>query len=188
MKIIFAQGNPGTDFAGTRHNVGFVILDKLADKLSLSFVEKPKFNAMIADTTIDGEKVLLVKPLTFYNDTGLAARILVDFYKLDPAHDLLVVHDDLSLPLGIIRVRDKGSDAGNNGIKSINAHLGENYHRLRVGTWIELRNKIDDVDFVLRRFTADGQKLFDEAITPKCLELIDDFSRDKLQVTSYNLV
>src|SRR5438445_447838 len=138
MKLIFAQGNPGSQYATTRHNVGFLILDQLAAKAGKEFIKKPKFHADVAELTIAGEKVLLVKPTTFYNETGQSARSLVDFYKLDTMSDVLVVHDDLALPLGTIRTREKGSDAGNNGIKSLNAHLGHDYHRIRIGIYNEL--------------------------------------------------
>src|SRR5688572_22727546 len=106
MKVIFAQGNPGTQYTYTRHNVGFLLLDDFAKSKRAEFIKKSKFHADIAETSIDGEKVLLVKPTTFYNDTGQSARLLIDFYKLDPATDFLVIHDDLALPFGTIRTRE----------------------------------------------------------------------------------
>jgi PTH1 family peptidyl-tRNA hydrolase len=155
MKVIFAQGNPGNEFASTRHNVGFYIIDRFAGLQGATFAPKPKFHAEIADTAINGEKVLLIKPTTYYNETGRSARALVDFYKLDPSSDLLVIHDDLALPFGVIRTRPSGSDAGNNGIKSLNAHLGERYGRIRVGIYNDLRDRIPDADFVLGKFTSE---------------------------------
>jgi len=110
VKIIFAQGNPGPDYAGTRHNIGFISIDTLANKLEAGWTNKPKFHALIANGTIGSEKVLFIKPTTFYNETGVSARKLIDFYKIDPAKDLLVIHDDLALPFGTIRVRGRGSD------------------------------------------------------------------------------
>ena len=154
MKIIFAQGNPGKEFENTRHNVGFFLLGEIAKKYGAEFTKKPKFHAEIAEFSKDSEKTLLVKPATFYNETGISARALVDFYKCDPATDLLVIHDDLALPFGTLRTREKGSDAGNNGIKSLNAHLGQNYRRVRVGIYNELRDRQPDVEFVLGKFTA----------------------------------
>lgn len=154
MKIIFAQGNPGSQYAHSRHNVGFIMADLLAKQWGIEFTKKPKFHADIAETTIDGEKVLLVKPTTFYNETGQSARLLVDFYKLDPENDFIVIHDDFALPFGTIRTRQKGSDAGNNGIKSLNAHLGNDYARIRIGIYHELRDKIPDADFVLASFST----------------------------------
>lgn len=185
MKIIFAQGNPGTQYQGTRHNVGFFLLDEFAKQQGTAFAVKPKFIADIAELSIEGEKVLLVKPSTFYNETGQSARAITDFYKCDPASDVLVVHDDLALPLGTIRVREKGSDAGNNGIKSLNAHLGQDYHRLRIGIFNDLRNKMDDVDFVLGKFTADEHKIIAEKIAPKVETLILDFIRSQLAATTH---
>ena len=153
MKIIFAQGNPGTQYERTRHNIGFIMLETLASQLKIDFVDKTKFHAAIAETTLKGEKILLVKPTTFYNDTGIAARSLCNFYKLNAASDLLVIHDDLALPFGTIRTREKGRDAGNNGIKSLNAHIGENYKRIRIGIYNEHRDKMNDVNFVLGVFS-----------------------------------
>jgi PTH1 family peptidyl-tRNA hydrolase len=154
MKIILAQGNPGSEFTSTRHNVGFYMIDQLASAHGAAFVPKSKFYADIAEVVIGGEKILLVKPTTYYNETGRTARALVDFYKINPASDLLVIHDDLALPFGTIRTRPSGSDAGNNGIKSLNAHLGEHYCRIRVGIYNELRDRIPDADFVLGKFTS----------------------------------
>ncbi len=155
MKIIFAQGNPGTEFTLTRHNVGFHLIDLFAKEQGAAFTGKSKFHADIAETSIGGEKILLVKPTTYYNETGQSARALVDFYKVNPASDLLVIHDDLALPFGTIRTRPTGSDAGNNGIKSLNAHLGEQYGRIRVGIYNDLRDRISDADFVLAKFTQE---------------------------------
>jgi len=154
MKIILAQGNPGKEYTHTRHNVGFLALDRFASEHHADFTKKPKFHAEIAEITVGDEKVLLVKPTTFYNETGQSARLLIDFYKLDAKKDLLVLHDDLALPFGTIRTRLKGSDAGNNGVKSLNAHLGQQYARVRIGIYTEHRDRINDVDFVLGTFTA----------------------------------
>jgi PTH1 family peptidyl-tRNA hydrolase len=111
MKIIFAQGNPEPDYANTRHNIGFTVLNELSEQLKLKWNGSSKFHAQIAEASISGEKVLLVKPTTFYNDTGASIRKIVDFYKLDPSHELLVIHDDLALAFGVIRIRSEGSDA-----------------------------------------------------------------------------
>jgi peptidyl-tRNA hydrolase, PTH1 family len=187
MKLIFAQGNPGPTYTRSRHNVGFRILDTLAAEHDTDFKDADKFQSRITTISVEGEKVLLIQPKTFYNETGLAARKLVDFYKLNPETDVLVVHDELSLPLGTLRVRKTGSDAGNNGIKSINAHLGATYHRLRIGIWNEHRNTMQDSDFVLSAFTAEETKLFTETIQPKALELIDAFIRDTMEPTSHTV-
>ncbi len=129
------------------------MLDAFARSQSASWNEKSKFHALIAETTIEGEKVLLAKPTTFYNETGQSARTLVDFYKLDPKSDVLVLHDELALPFGTIRTRSSGSDAGNNGVKSLNASIGEDYKRLRIGIWNDLRDHGNDIDFVIGKFS-----------------------------------
>ncbi len=186
MKLIFAQGNPEARFDGTRHNVGFALLNSFAATNGGEWTEKPKFHALIAEINLKGEKVLLAKPTTFYNDTGLAARALVDFYKLDQPNDLLVIHDDLALPYGTIRVRSKGSDAGNNGIKSLNSHLGEDYRRIRVGVWNELRDRTNDVNFVLGKLTASEKAHFKD-IEQTVAELMSLFVTDSLQDRSLTL-
>lgn len=187
MKVLILQGNPGDNYKTTRHNVGFLVGDTLARKYNADFSAKPKFFADIAETTIAGEKTLIVKPTTFYNETGKAARALIDFYKLDPAIDLLAIHDDLALPLGVIRTREKGSDAGNNGIKSLNAHLGHDYRRIRIGIYNEIRDRIDDAQFVLNNFTKDEAEALKTTIIPKTIELVEHFCADQLQTTSHTL-
>ena len=154
VKLLFAQGNPGTKYDGTRHNVGFYMLDTFAQAQGAIWNEKSKFHAVIAETTVEGEKVILAKPMTFYNETGKSIRALVDFYKLDPATDVLVLHDELALPFGTLRTRSSGSDAGNNGIKSLNTAIGQDYLRLRIGIWNEWRDRSNDIDFVVGKFTA----------------------------------
>lgn len=186
MKLILAQGNPGIDYEKTRHNVGFLATDFFAHQKSVHFQPKPKFFAEIAEYNEASEKILLVKPTTFYNDTGKAARMLADFYKI-PTTDILVIHDELALPFGTLRTRDKGSDAGNNGIKSLNAHLGENYARIRVGTWNELADKMGPFDFVLSKFTSDEMNKLQKDIFPKISELIDDFIGGTQAITSHTL-
>jgi hypothetical protein len=98
MKVIFAQGNPEPDYANTRHNIGFTILNAISDYEEFKWSTSSKFSAQIIETKISGEKVLFVKPTTFYNETGASIKKIIDFYKLDPKKDLLIIHDDLSLP------------------------------------------------------------------------------------------
>jgi PTH1 family peptidyl-tRNA hydrolase len=187
MKIIFAQGNPGKEYKNTRHNVGFFLVDEIAKKYGATFASKPKFHADIAEFTADGEKILLAKPTTFYNETGASARALVAFYKCDPATDFLVIHDELALPFGVIRTREKGSDAGNNGIKSLNAHLGLTYLRIRVGVYNELRDHKNDADFVLGKFSAD-----EKAALPKISQAVeniaDGFIRGMFEPTKITVI
>lgn len=187
MKIIFAQGNPGAQYAANRHNVGFLILDAFAGQYGASFTKKAKFHADIAELSLEDEKVLLVKPTTFYNQTGHAARLLIDFYKLQPDRDFLAIHDDLALPFGTVRIREKGSDAGNNGIKSLNAHIGKIYPRIRVGIYNDLRDRLPDVDFVLGNFTKHETEALNESVIPKIAEIVNAFCRGNIEPTSHKL-
>lgn len=187
MKIVFAQGNPGSEYTASRHNIGFMILDALAGRLDTSFTHKAKFAADIAEVTLAGEKVLLVKPRTFYNETGKSARALCDFYKCTPATDFLVIHDDLALPLGTIRVRQQGSDAGNNGIKSLNAHLGGTFWRLRLGIYNELRDRMHDAQFVLGNFSRDETSFITSTLIPETTTLLQHFFDGNLEAASKRL-
>lgn len=187
MKLILAQGNPGKEYIPTRHNIGFFILDRYAREHGEEFNSKSKFHAEITEVSIGGEKVILAKPTTFYNETGRAARALVDFYKLDPARDFLVIHDDLALPFGTIRTREKGSSAGNNGIKSLNAALGEDYKRLRIGIYNTLRDRIPDADFVLARFTENEKNALPDVYT-LATKQIDAFVQDTFENTKESIL
>ena len=187
MKIIFAQGNPGKEYEKTRHNAGFITIDAIAEHLDASWKRSDKFNADIAEVLLESEKVLLVKPLSFYNDTGLVARTLIDFYKLDPAEDFLVLQDDLALPVGTIRVRGKGSDAGNNGIKSLNAHLGSSYWRIRIGIWNETKENIESVAFVLGKFSSIELGFLKSTATEQCIQLVTSFIDGSLEAVSHTV-
>jgi PTH1 family peptidyl-tRNA hydrolase len=174
MKLIVGLGNPGAEYVGTRHNLGWAAVDFLADKLGGKWQNRSKFSAITAETTINGEKILLAKPQTFYNESGQSVRKITDFYKLDPEKDLLVVCDDLNLPFGTLRRRKKGSDGGNNGLKSISAAIGENFARLRIGTDNDLRATIGDTDFVLGKFSKEESKRTPETLT-KVDKIIAEF-------------
>jgi len=185
MKVVFAQGNPGTQYARTRHNTGFLVVDTLAAVEGAPWRSENKFRAEIAELTLEGEKVLLVKPQSFYNETGLVARALIDFYKLTPSTDFLVIHDELALPFGTIRVRDKGSDAGNNGIKSLNTHLGPDYTRIRVGIWNEGRNQMDDANFVLNAFSSSEAEQLKRQTEQTIVPIIRRFVQGTLESSSH---
>lgn len=186
MKLIFALGNNGAKFNLTRHNVGFAMLDKFARQHGVAFQPKSKFYAEIAEISHSGEKILLVKPTTFYNDSGLAARALFDFYKLT-LDDLLVIHDDAMLDFGKIRTRQGGRDAGNNGLKSLHRHVGENFWHIRIGTDSLLRKQIGDTDFVLGKFNADEQKILNDWAASEIIEFIEKWLNQKLEATSVKL-
>lgn len=170
MKLIVGLGNPGDEYNFTRHNFGFLALDFYAKVHGLSW-EKPKKHAI----WLKNDDKVLLKPQTFYNDSGLAVQEALRFYKLTPA-DILVINDDFDLAFGQIRFRAKGSSGGNNGLKSIISHLGtEEFARLRLGTNnSDLRTKMGDIKFVLSRFSTE-----EKAVLPKILqdvtEIIQDF-------------
>lgn len=183
MKLVFALGNHEPRYDGTRHNVGFYVADEFARQNGGSFSEKAKFKALIAELSVNGEKVLVAKPTTFYNLVGESYRTLADFYKI-AAEDTLVIADDLALPFDTIRTRRGGSGGGNNGIKSINLHGGEQTYRLRIGVWNELRERMDDADFVLSRFsTAENSALATNS--PQISSIVSDFVSGTLTASTY---
>jgi peptidyl-tRNA hydrolase, PTH1 family len=160
-KLVVGLGNPGSKYQGTRHNIGFEVVDRLAEGGSGATFTR-KFDGLLAETEIDFRRVLLLKPETFMNLSGRSVAQAVRFYKLDPA-DLLVVCDDLNLPLGKLRIRGGGSDGGQKGLRDISAQLGtENYARLRIG--IGDRGPIDAADFVLSRFRSAERPIIDDAL------------------------
>jgi PTH1 family peptidyl-tRNA hydrolase len=160
MKIVVGLGNPGPKYVGTRHNVGFDVVDYLAAGPGCSAFRE-KFEAFAAELKEGDETVLLLKPLTFMNLSGRAVRAAVDFYKLGP-EQVLVVCDDFNLPLGKLRVRAKGSHGGQNGLRNIQEQLGTDaYARLRIGVG---EPGHDAVDHVLSKFKAGERKTAEEAV------------------------
>ena len=132
MKIIAGLGNPGAEYAQTKHNVGFMLVDALAERLNAP-AWKEDFFSSVTEVRIGGEKVFLVKPLTYMNNSGEALGPMLSYYKMD-VDDLTVVHDDMDIPAGTVRIRRKGGSGGHNGIKSIIAHVGsEDFARVRIG-------------------------------------------------------
>lgn len=152
MFIIVGLGNLTKEYEGTRHNVGFDVIDLLADKYNISVTDR-KCRAFCGKGIIAGQKVLLVKPQTYMNLSGESVRGMVDFYKIDIETELLVIFDDVSLPVGQLRIRKKGSAGGHNGIKNIIAHLGTNeFQRIKVGVG-EKPKEYDLADYVLGHFS-----------------------------------
>ena len=163
MFVIVGLGNPEKKYEGTRHNIGFAVIDALADKYNISITEK-KHKALCGTGVIEGVKVLLGKPLTYMNLSGDSVAEVMNFYKLDPEEDMLVVFDDISLAPGNIRIRKKGSAGGHNGIKSIIARCGtQNFMRIKVGVG-EKPQGWDLADYVLGRFSSDDAGLMEDAI------------------------
>lgn len=163
MFVIVGLGNPEKKYEGTRHNIGFAVIDALADKYNISIKDK-KHKAVCGTGVIEGVKVMLVKPLTYMNLSGDSVADVMNFYKLDPEEDMLVVYDDISLAPGNIRVRKKGSAGGHNGIKSIIARCGtQNFMRVRVGVG-EKPEGWDLADHVLGHFSDEDSRLVREAV------------------------
>jgi PTH1 family peptidyl-tRNA hydrolase len=154
LKIIVGLGNPGKRYAHTKHNVGFTVIDEISQKLNQALTKKD-FEAKFTSFQYNDEKVFLVKPLTYMNDSGRAVGPLMRYYHIDPS-DLLVIQDDMDLTLGKLRLRAKGSSGGHNGIKSIIAALQtESFNRLKIGIQHPKRSKV--VDWVLTPFDQDDQ-------------------------------
>lgn len=163
MYIIAGLGNPTSKYEKTRHNVGFDVIDALAEKYSIR-VDTAKHKALCGTGIIEGEKVLLLKPQTFMNLSGEAVVDALNFYKCDASTNLIVIYDDISLEPGRLRLRKKGSAGGHNGIKNIIAHLGmETFPRIKVGVGAK-PDGFDLADYVLSRFSPADRKLVDEAI------------------------
>ncbi len=161
MFIIVGLGNPTKEYAGTRHNVGFDVIDAIADKYNISVTER-KCRAFCGSGFIEGRKVVLVKPQTYMNLSGESVRGFVDFYKIDVETELLVIYDDVSLDVGQLRIRKKGSAGGHNGIKNIIQHTGTNvFQRIKVGVG-EKPKEYDLADYVLGHFSkAEKEKMLD---------------------------
>lgn len=152
MYIIIGLGNPTAQYEGTRHNVGFDVIDRLAEKYNIA-VDTKKHRAYTGKGMIDGQKVILAKPQTYMNLSGESVRELAEYYKVDPEQEILVIYDDISLDVGQLRIRKKGSAGGHNGIKNIIAHLGTQvFPRIKVGVGEKPKN-YDLADYVLGHFS-----------------------------------
>ncbi len=155
--VIAGLGNPGGDYAGTRHNVGFDMLDTLAAKLGVR-IDRARFDALTAEATIDGVRVLLLKPQTFMNLSGKAVRAAMAFYK-PPPERLIVFCDDVSFDVGRARIRRRGSHGGHNGLRNIIAELGsEEFVRVKIGVGKKPRPDYDLIDWVLGHFPPEDKK------------------------------
>lgn len=161
--LIVGLGNPGEKYENTRHNVGFQVVDELAERQNAP-VQKLKFKALTNLLTISGEKVLVMKPVTYMNLSGEAVRPAADFYKIPPER-ILVISDDTALDPGKLRIRIKGSAGGHNGLKSIIQHLGtDQFPRVRVGVGQKPHPDYDLADWVLGKFQGADKKVMDEAV------------------------
>lgn len=176
MRLVIGLGNPGKKYERTRHNAGFLAVDYyLKDKRPIACASK--FAAEICELHFGENKGLFIKPQMFMNKSGEVLQEIVNFYKVDPIQDILVIHDEKDLPLGTIRTTDNSSSAGHNGVQNIIDHLGmQNFHRLRIG--VETRpagSPMDTEDFVLQNFTDEEWKIVHEDVLTKINPLIDKF-------------
>ena len=173
MKLIVGLGNPGKDYDQTRHNTGFMALDYFSKQYNLDFKLESKLEGLISKTIINNEKVILLKPVTYMNLSGNSISKVLNFYKID-VKDMLVIHDDLDLGVGVIRFRNHGSAGGHNGLKSIISHIGENFNRCKIGI-----DKSDDtISHVLGKFSKDELISINNAIE-KVSNAINDFISGK---------
>ncbi len=157
MKLIVGLGNPEIKYAFTRHNTGFLAVDELLHRLGNISLDKDKFNGIFTKTKIENEDVIIAKPMTYMNNSGEFIRPLADFYKINYS-DIIVIYDELALPIGRIRVTKEGSAAGHNGIKSIIANLGtEKFIKVRIGIKDD-KPFISQIDFVLMKYSPDELK------------------------------
>lgn len=173
MKLVVGLGNPGKKYENTRHNVGFDAVSELQNKLNVTG-EREKFQGNLSETTVNGEKVLILKPTTFMNLSGNSVIEVVNFYKIDPTKDLVVIYDDMDLPLGKLRIKEKGSAGGHNGIKSIISHIGDKFLRIKCGIG---KNSSNTIDFVLSKFDKAEQNEVEDMLSraSECtLEILKD--------------
>ena len=161
MYAIVGLGNPDKKYDKTRHNIGFDVIDELASQMGVQ-VNTRRHKALCGIGMIGNEKVILVKPQTYMNNSGESVREVMDFYKLDPQQEIIIIADDISLDVGKIRIRAKGSAGGHNGLKSIIAHTGtQNFKRIKVGV---AENQGDLVNHVLGKFGSKEREIVDEAV------------------------
>lgn len=161
--LLVCLGNPGDKYENTRHNVGFMVADEIAERQNKP-IQRLKFKALTNVFSISGEKVLVMKPITYMNLSGEAVRQAADFYKIPPER-ILVISDDTALPVGRLRIRQKGSAGGHNGLKNIIQHLGtDQFPRLRVGVGEKPHPDYDLADWVLGKFQGEDKKTIDHAV------------------------
>ena len=178
--IFVGQGNPGPKYAGNRHNLGFMIMDEIASSHGFG-PWRSKFQAQVCDGQVEGQKILLMKPETFYNETGQSARAAVDFYKLS-AEDVTIVHDEIDLAPGRLRMKRGGGHSGNNGIRSMIAHLGAEVRRVRIGVG-HPGDKSRVMPYVLSDFSKADEAWKDPLIAAcaKALPLLVSVSDERFQ-------
>jgi len=184
MKLVVGLGNPGEKYEETRHNVGFIIVDKFANKQGVSFRHEKVFEADVADFFIGTEKIFLVKPTTFMNNSGKAIAALLTYYNV-PMEDFVVIYDDLDLAVGKLRLRAKGSAGGHNGIKSVIAHLKtQEFNRVKVGIGRQ-NHGTSVISYVLGKFPKEQKLLINEAVD-ETLGVLEYFLKNKTFMQAMN--
>ena len=178
MKLIVGLGNVGEKYLFTRHNVGFMVVDKLAYDKGFDFREEKKLKCFLAKTRLNGEDVVIIKPTTFMNLSGEAVSLVMNYYKID-VKDLLIIYDDLSLDLGKLRFRANGSDGGHNGIKSIIKHVStKDFHRIKVG--IGPQPTIPAEAFVLQNFAKEQMDDLKQSVK-RTIEALECYLSDGIE-------
>lgn len=180
MKLIVGLGNKGSEYENTRHNVGFMAIDKILEQYNLK-LNKEKYNGLYTDININGEKIILLKPQKYMNLSGEVVKKYVDFFKIK-VNDILIISDDMDLDIGKYKLKSKGSSGGHNGLKNIEQNLGtKEYKRLKIG--ISKNKNIDTVSFVLGKFTKE-----EKCILNNILNLVPDIFNDFLISSFDNLM
>lgn len=173
MKIIVGLGNPGKEYQNTRHNIGYMFIDEVARTNNLKFSLDKAKRAEIAQGVIKSQKVVLVKPITYMNLSGEALRLVMDYYKVEVS-DIIIIHDDLDLPTGKLRIRANGSSGGHNGLKSIIANIKtQDFKRIKIG----IDRKGDVIDYVLGKFSKEELEEINKVIN-QASNIIDDYLSD----------
>ena len=180
MKLIVGLGNPGKQYENTRHNIGFIFIDSFANSLGIQ-ISKEKYNGLYAEAIINGEKIILLKPLSYMNLSGEVIIKFVNFFKIN-IEDILIINDDLDMDFGRIRLKSNGSSGGHNGLKNIELHLGtQNFKRLKFG--IAKNKLIDTKDYVLGNFNKEEKEIIENS-----KENINNILKDFIILTFENLM
>ena len=179
MKIIIGLGNPGRQYEDTRHNAGFMVVDKFAEKHGVD-ISKARFNALLGEVFVNGEKIVLVKPMTYMNNSGQAVGEVLNFYKSD-LEDIIVVVDDIEIELGMLRIRAKNGKGTHNGLKSIFAHLKtDDYAKMKLGVG-KFKRDMDLADFVLARPSKEDDEIIDDLID-RAVDALDEFTASPIDI------
>ncbi|HEN4569473.1 TPA: aminoacyl-tRNA hydrolase [Streptococcus agalactiae] len=179
VKMIVGLGNPGSKYNDTKHNIGFMAIDRIVKNLDVNFTEDKNFKAEIGSDFINGEKIYFIKPTTFMNNSGIAVKALLTYYNIS-IKDMIIIYDDLDMEVGKIRFRQKGSAGGHNGIKSIIAHLGtQEFDRIKVGIG-RPNGRMTVINHVLGKFDKN-----DEIMISNTLDKVDNAVKDYLQTNDF---